>query len=330
VGARRGLGQPPRTLLVRVRIVAPLAGVPGEPPSGGYRYDEALAHALRAQGHDARVVEAPEPGAVHLFDGLGAPRWASRLGAVPGVKVALVHQPAGALDAAPEAHAAEASLLAGCAAVHFVSARAERDARARHGSLPPAWVAAPGIDHFTPAPPRRERRLAAIGHLVPGKGALEALEVVAGLSGDWHLDWLGAVDVDAAYAARVLERRRALGLDGRVTFHGRVALAAVAQVLARASACVATSRYESWGLGLAEALRAGVPVVGPTPAGVLEFLGGVGARGGALRAWLSRCLDGDPAGEALRGEARAAGALLPTWAECAATTARHLEALCGG
>jgi glycosyltransferase involved in cell wall biosynthesis len=171
------------------------------------------------------------------------------------------------------------------------------------------------------------------GHLWAGKGVLEALELVAELPGAWHLDWLGALDVDAGYAARVLERQRALGLERRVTFHGRVSQREVASFLARAAACLTTSRYESWGLALAEALRAGVPVIGTTAAGVLEFTGGLGSRGlalqpGALRSWLAHCLDDDAPGRALREEARAAGALLPTWAECAATTARHLESVC--
>lgn len=323
---------------MKVRLVVPGGGAPGEPASGGYRYDEALAAALRALGHDARVVAAPEPGAVHLFDGLGAPEWAPRLREVPGVKVALLHQPAGLLaelGAARDAavHEAEAALLAGCDAVQFVSARAEADARARHAALPTCWVATPGVDHFTPLPNAPELRLVANGHLWAGKGVLEALELVAELPGAWHLDWLGALDVDAAYATRVQERQRALRLERRVTFHGRVSQREVAEHLSRASACLSTSRYESWGLALAEALRAGVPVVGATAAGVLEFTGGLGSRGlalqpGALRTWLAHCLDDDAPGRALREEARAAGALLPTWAECAATTAQHLESLC--
>jgi glycosyltransferase involved in cell wall biosynthesis len=125
----------------------------------------------------------------------------------------------------------------------------------------------------------------------------------------------------------VLERRRELRLEQRFHFHGRTTRREVAEHLARASACLATARYESWGIALAEALRAGVPVVGETVAGVLEFTGGRGWRSDA-RAWLPRLLDDSCDGRALREEAAAVGAALPTWADCASTTARELEALC--
>jgi glycosyltransferase involved in cell wall biosynthesis len=157
---------------------------------------------------------------------------------------------------------------------------------------------------------------------------LEALDLVAGMEGSWHLDWLGALDVDPSFAKEALARRDALGLVDRVTFHGRVPLSVVAQTLGRASAFIATSSYESWGLALAEALRAGVPLIGPTSAGVLEFLGGRGARSTDARAWLTHLLDDDDDGQRLRAEATEAGQMLPTWAACAATTARALEAAC--
>jgi glycosyltransferase involved in cell wall biosynthesis len=305
----------------------------GSVASGGDLYDSRLCAALRALGHDAHVAPEPEAGAVHLFDGLHAARWAPLVRTLPGLKVALVHQPLAnvGLDAS-----AEAAFFAGCDALQFVSVRAETETRARYPVLPPSWVAVPGIDHFTPLPSARERRLVSIGHVIPGKGPLEALELVAALPGEWHLDWLGALDVDEAFARTVLARRNALGLARRVTFHGRVD---VAPFLARASACLTTSRGESWGLGLAEALRAGVPVVGTTPAGVLDFVGGAGSRTAPglsepgedrpheqMHTWLTRLLD--DASHPLRAEAKAAGALLPSWSECAATTARALETLC--
>lgn len=311
---------------MKIRVVVPEVPSPDEPGSGGYRYDVGLTEGLRTLGHDARLCTEPEPGAVHLFDGLGAERWADQLASLEGLKVALLHLPASVLDDRLSTHAAETALLAACDAVHFVSVRAEADTRRRHSSLPPSWVALPGIDHFTPAPRARERRLVSIGHVLPAKGVLEALELVAGLDGAWHLDWLGALDVDPSFAREAIARRDALGLKDRVTFHDRVPLSIVAQTLARASAFVATSRYESWGLALAEALQAGVPLIGPTSAGVVEFLGGRGARASEPRAWLTHLLEDDAQGQLLRAEAVDAGRSLPTWAACAETTARHLEA----
>ncbi|HEY0883416.1 MAG TPA: hypothetical protein VGD87_17910, partial [Archangium sp.] len=93
--------------------------------------------------------------------------------------------------------------------------------------------------------------------------------------------------------------------------------------------------------GLAEALRAGVPVVGTTPAGVLDFVGGAGSRTAPglsepgedrpheqIHTWLTRLLDDAPDAQSLRAEAKAAGALLPSWSECAAVTARALDTSC--
>ena len=312
---------------MKVRIVVPGGAAAGEPLSGGDLYDELLARELRALGHDAAVCAEPEEGAVHFFDGLGVPTWGPRIARVPGVKVALLHQPVSRLDDGARHHAAEVALLAGCQGVHFASARAAQDARACHSRLPHHWVAPPGVDHFTPLPPRRERHFVGLGHVWERKGVLEALELVAKLPGEWHFDWLGALDVDTAYTARVLRRRAELKLETRVTFHGRTTRAQVADFLSRSSACLATARYESWGIALAEALRAGVPVVGNTVAGVLEFLGGQGWRADALTA-LPSLLDNTTEGQALREEAQVAAKRLPTWADCAAITARELEALC--
>ena len=307
---------------MKVRIVVPGGVAEDAPRSGGDLYDAELARALCALGHDAAVCATPERDAVNLFDGLGAPHWAPRLASFTGVKVALLHQPADALGAEPAHVEAERALLAQCVAVHFVSARAQAGTRASS----PSWVAPPGIDHFTPLTPAPRRRIVANGHLWAGKGALEALDVLASLPGDWHLDWLGALDVDAAYTQQVMGARAHLGLESRVTFHGRVPRSEVARFLSQASVFLCTSRYESWGLALAEALRAGVPVVSNTPAGVFDFAEGRGVRGGDLRAALMQVLSSE--GHALREEARAAGQALPTWADCAAITARELEAWC--
>ena len=118
----------------------------------------------------------------------------------------------------------------------------------RHLDFDPAavigpGVAPPGVDHFTPLPPRRERHFVGLGHVWERKGVLEALELVAKLPGEWHFDWLGALDVDTAYTARVLRRRAELKLETRVTFHGRTTRAQVADFLSRSSACLATARF---------------------------------------------------------------------------------------
>ena len=56
-------------------------------------------------------------------------------------------------------------------------------------------------------------------------------------------------------------RARALGLDGNVRFHGLRTRAQVAARMAEADLFVLPSRVETFGMTLAEALAAGLPVV---------------------------------------------------------------------
>jgi glycosyltransferase involved in cell wall biosynthesis len=100
-----------------------------------------------------------------------------------------------------------------------------------------------------------------VGHWTPRKGILQAL---AALRRTWPgitLDLVGEQDRDPAYAARVHAALHAPGLAGRVRVHGRVSTGTLAQLFAEADALLMPSTHEGYGMVLAEALAAGLPII---------------------------------------------------------------------
>ncbi|MGZ5180620.1 MAG: glycosyltransferase family 4 protein [Ramlibacter sp.] len=117
----------------------------------------------------------------------------------------------------------------------------------------------------TPAVPR----LLFVGNLSDRKGVPELLEALAHpalAKVPLHLTLAGGGDIDG-YA----ERARALGVDGKVRFHGWADQGQVAQLLADADALVLPSHDEGLPLAILEALAHGVAVV-CTPVGEIPHV----------------------------------------------------------
>ncbi len=135
---------------------------------------------------------------------------------------------------------------------------------------PVATIAEPNLpDDWTPPPPapRDPRRLVAAGRMMPQKDFPLAFATLAHLP-EWHLDLLG----DGRDRALLEARATAMGVAGRVTFHGHVA--DTAPYLRAATAFLCTSRYEGYPAVLVEALAAGTPVVTtPCSPAVPEIVG---------------------------------------------------------
>jgi glycosyltransferase involved in cell wall biosynthesis len=166
-----------------------------------------------------------------------------------------------------------------------VSGEARRPASA-YGAR--SLVLLPGVDHLaanrrpTPNAPKQLRgsdeawrdlralRFLCVGHLLPHKGQLELVELFAQLPGRPMLTLAGDPTRDRAYARRV--RLAAAPLRSRVRLPGALTPRELAAAFARTDVCVSASRYESYGLGLAEAVAHGVPVVAWTVGGLWEFL----------------------------------------------------------
>lgn len=158
-----------------------------------------------------------------------------------------------------------------------------------------------------------------------GKGhdvLIDALTAVADL--DWTCRCIGSLDRDPAFVADLRGRICARGLDGRVTLAGPRTGDDLAHAYAAADLLVLSSRAETYGMVVAEALSHGVPVLASRVGGVPEaagrdargnppgFLvppGDPAAVGAALRTWLS---DGRVRGR-LRRAARERRASLRGW-----------------
>jgi glycosyltransferase involved in cell wall biosynthesis len=126
---------------------------------------------------------------------------------------------------------------------------------------------APGVT----LPPERVRRVSSypritmLCNLVPGKGVLPFLDALGpgiGQSDRFRVTIVGALDHDAAYAARC--RARIEGdpaLRERVQLAGPQPHAQALSVLADSDLFVSASRMESYGMALAEARALGIPVL---------------------------------------------------------------------
>jgi glycosyltransferase involved in cell wall biosynthesis len=190
------------------------------------------------------------------------------------------------------ARAWEAKLLAASDAVIANSRATAAAVRELAGDLPVA-VCPPGCDRLAaPAPAAAGGetaadteasggpvRLLATGNLIHRKGYDLLLRALAGMTDlPWELRISGRfVDRRLAGRLRSLARRGALG--GRVRFLGELDTEQLAGEYRRAQVFVFPSRYEGYGISLAEAAFAGLPFVAFAVGAVAEAV-----RGGGLLA----------------------------------------------
>jgi glycosyltransferase involved in cell wall biosynthesis len=213
----------------------------------------------------------------------------------------------------------------------------EASVRQLLGDPPPIWVCRPGCDLQSGPVPTLEEVAAAppvlltTGNLIPRKGHDLLLQALAGLQKlPWRLRVVGR-PVDRRYLKRLQGLLARHGLVERVCFTGQLSGRALAAEYGRADIFVFPSRYEGFGISLAEALRAGLPFVafacGAVPelvgscAGVPDLLGGSAAVPGlvaegdveAFRQALRRLLTDPACRTAAAARSRALGARLPSW-----------------
>jgi glycosyltransferase involved in cell wall biosynthesis len=139
----------------------------------------------------------------------------------------------------------------------------------------------------------------------------------------WQLTIAGDRTRNPAAAAQLDTDIETLGLGNRVTVLGAVPPERVIELYLASDVFVLASRFEGYGMALAEATAHGLPVVS-TLAGAIPDTVPRGARilvppndVAALARALRRVI-GDPAQrQRLATNARAAAAQLPTWQDCA-------------
>lgn len=120
--------------------------------------------------------------------------------------------------------------------------------------------------------PPDARALMSVGHLRPGKGQLEQVEVMRLLASagrtDTHLVLAGSLESDPQYAAALREQAARYGLEARVHLAGL--RSDVHRLLAGAEIYIQTSEQEAHPRAIIEAMAAGLPVVSYAVGGVRE------------------------------------------------------------
>jgi glycosyltransferase involved in cell wall biosynthesis len=130
----------------------------------------------------------------------------------------------------------------------------------------------PGVRGLPESTASPELRLLLVGHWTPRKGILAALDGVARAPANVTLDLVGEQDRDPAYAGRVRAALDDPALAGRIRVHGRVSALDLATLYQASDALLLTSTHEGYGMVLAEALAAGLPVIATRVGAVPEVV----------------------------------------------------------
>jgi glycosyltransferase involved in cell wall biosynthesis len=341
--------------------------VPGDlaTPTGGYAYDRRMIVELERLGWKVDVVDLgagfPYPNAGQraavipklsalpagcpiVVDGLALgvlPEAATALSARHPL-VALVHHPLAlesGLDAAQAAafRTSERAALAQAAGIVVTSEATARLLSADYGV--PAErivVARPGNDPVPAAHGRNDGivRLVSVGSIVPRKGfdvLVEALATLADLP--WRLAIAGDRTRDPATAGKLDADIARHGLGDRIAVLGAVPEERLAALYADADLFVLASRFEGYGMALADAIAHGLPVLAtnagaipktvPPGSGVLVAPDDAKALAQALR----RLITVPAERRTLAAAAREAASRLPIWEDSARLLSRAIEAV---
>ena len=325
---------------------------PGDPETrtGGYAYGREIIAAMRRHGARIEIVALPNgfpdpdpdaraqaaallaglpDGATVVFDGLAC-------GAMPDEVVdlaartnliALVHHPladeAGLEeDEARRFYKSEKRSLKSAQHVIVTSEFTARRLADYDVSADRITVIEPGTE---PAPLASGTAaeagpvsLLAVASVTPRKGypdLLKALEPLTDL--DWRLDCVGGLEMDRGHADAVLAQAAPFG--ARVRFHGALPSDALPGLYNRADLFVSPSHYEGYGMAIAEAAAAGLPVLAASGGAVPFTTAGKAARlvaPGDVRAMSEALRDliaNADARETLRADSLAAREALPSW-----------------
>ncbi|MHB2267355.1 glycosyltransferase family 4 protein [Aliihoeflea sp. PC F10.4] len=337
--------------------------VPGDidTPTGGYGYDRRIAAGLRTLGWQVEIVSLPgtyphtdadtlakanaafaalPDNALVLVDGLAfarlpdvARRHSRRLRLA-----ALVHHPLAdegnlSEEIAHDFKTDEIAALENARAVICTSETTGRRLMDAYGvSSTQLHIAPPGTERKSLLTDNRQRnRLLCVASIVQRKGHDVLIEAFALLKNhDWTARFVGP-SRDDLWRARLDQQIASRGLGDRISFTGR--LNDLDPEYAAAGIFVLATRHEGYGMAYAEALAAGLPVVGcavgavpevvPPNAGALVPSDNASAFADALRELLEKDNVYDSAAEG----ARAAAETLPRWEDSVAIIARALEGI---
>jgi glycosyltransferase involved in cell wall biosynthesis len=162
--------------------------------------------------------------------------------------------------------------------------------------------------------------LLSVASLTHRKGHAVLLDALAELKDRrWRLTCVGSLRQSPTTVAELRERIAALDLGGRVTLTGEVADAALAGFYDSADLFVLATRFEGYGMALAEALARGLPVVSTRTGAVTETVPKDAGllvppnHPGALAAALANVMDDPVLRRRLSRGARAARSRQSSW-----------------
>ena len=330
--------------------------VPGDlaTPTGGYRYDRRIIQELREFGWRVDVTDLggdfPFPSTAQratalailsavpashpiVLDGLafGALPEAGALGCRTPL-IALVHQPL-ALDPGLDTRQADAfreterTALAAAARVIVTSEATARIVMTDY-DVPSQRISVvrPGNDPVPLALGSNDGvvRLLSVGSVVPIKGYDVLIRAMATLNDmPWRLTIAGDRTRNPAAAAQLDADIEAYGLGDRIAMLGAVSPECINELFLESDVFVLASRFEGYGMALAEAIAHGIPIVSTITGAIPQTVpAGTGLLvppdDAAALAQALRVLIGAPAKRRrLAMNARAAAACLPTWRDSA-------------
>ncbi len=338
--------------------------VPGDLASatGGYGYDRRVIAGLQqldwrvsvqgldgsfpfptgaALAHAERVFSDIPDDALVMVDGLA-------LGAMPEVVarhaprirlIALVHHPLAAetglaREAALRLEQSEHASLRSARHV-VVTSEATAHALDRYDvDRDRITVVVPGTDESSLAPGSQSTvvTLLCVATLTPRKGydlLIESLATFASLP--WKLTCVGSLTRSPDTVAALLKQIDRAGLADRIALAGELTGGDLEAAFQASDLFVLATRYEGYGMVIAEALARGLPVISTSTGAIAELVGREAGLlvapddGAAFRDALGRVLRDPTLLASLRDGARRARDRLPRWPQSCARLSRLLE-----
>jgi glycosyltransferase involved in cell wall biosynthesis len=251
--------------------------------SGGHIFNKQLVAAAHRRGValTAHEVPAGEAGEwmredvprLRLWDSLFLETFATREFAHAGEHGLLLHylpseDPTRDRSERLRLQRVEARAIEGASRVIATSRAHKASVESAHPATP-AFVCEPGVsDAFLapsnaePRPPDGVLRVLTVANFTPAKGLMEVLFALSRLV---HIEWrwhvVGDEARDAVYTTRFDAAVRQLGLARRVVRHGALGQQAIAKLMDEAELFVYASRFEAYGMVLAEAAAMRLPAV---------------------------------------------------------------------
>ncbi len=338
--------------------------IPGDhrQKTGGFIYERRLLEELQAAGREvthvalpagaaageqgealrrevSEVLEALPPDRPLILDGLVFAAMRTRaLARLPCPVVAMLHHPMGleqglAPEVSRELLAQEAANLGHAAQVVVTSPHTRQTYIGLGADPAKITVALPG--HDGPRDLRRVEagpRILSVGLLARRKGhdvLIRALSLVSDL--DWSAQIVGKTH-DPAIAAELQGLIDELGLTGRIALAGELSDEALEEAYRSARIFALATRYEGYGMALAEALCHGLPIVSCATGAVPGTVGDAALLAppddpATFAGHLRRLLQSGAARQELSARARALGRALPRWSETAAVMGTVLDGL---